>query len=103
MMILKMWIFKAMFEIICLIYLKIQGQFVAFIIIDTIVIVFYKATFNTSLMFNRVITEFLNSFYAAILEFLFVMINCGISKYQSENKVVRSFDRKIVQKKYCHI
>ena len=67
----------------------------AFIIINAIVIIFYKVIHNTKLAFNLVITRYLNFFYAKVLIFLFIIIYCSKNKYQNKNKVIKSFDRKI--------
>lgn len=46
----------------CLTKLKVWKQFLAFIIIDTIVINFYKAIPNIRPAFSQAITEFFNIF-----------------------------------------
>ncbi len=76
-------------------------QFLAPIIFEVIVIVFYKATRNAGLAFNPATTDFFEPFCAGMLAFLFAMIHCSIRKYQSGVKVVRPFDRKIAQSVYC--
>ena len=76
-----MWVIEDIVEIICMIKLQVQGQFLAFIIIDLIVSVFFKATLNTRLAFKQVIAKYLNFFYARMLAFLFTMIHYSISKY----------------------
>lgn len=42
---------------------------------------FYKITYNTVLVFNLIITEFFDFFYAEILVFLFAMIYYDKSEY----------------------
>lgn len=66
-----------------------------------IVIVFYKTISNTRLAFNLVTTDFFKPFCTIMLAFLFAIVYCGIRKYKSGVKVVRSFDRKIAQNVYC--
>ncbi len=73
--------------------LQVQGQFLASIIIEAIVIVFYKVTHNAGLAFNLATTDFLKSFCVGMLAFLFAMIHCGIREYQSEVKVVKPFNK----------
>lgn len=85
-----------MIKIIYLTKLQVWTQFLASIIVDVIVIIFYKAIYNARLGFNLAITEFFDFFHIGILVFLFIMIHCSINKYQSGNKVFRPFDRKIV-------
>lgn len=46
MTILRILVIENMVEIICLTELQVQDQFLAPIVVDTIVIVFYKATRN---------------------------------------------------------
>lgn len=70
--------------------------------IDLIVIVFSKTTCNTKLALNLVTIEFLDSFCAEMLAFLFAIIHYGISEYQSRNKIVRLIDVKIAQSVYYH-
>ncbi len=84
----------------CLIKLQVQGRFLTSIIVEAIVIVFYKMTCNAELTFNPATTDFFELFCAGILAFLFAMIHCGIKEYQSGIKVVRPFDGKIVQSVY---
>ena len=76
-----MWVIENMVEIIYLTKLYIQGQFLAPIIIDVIIIIFYKVTRNAKLAFNLVITKIFDLFYSRILAFLFIIIYYGISKY----------------------
>lgn len=71
--------------------LKIQRQFLTFIIVDTMVIIFYKATYNIGLTFHLVITKWFDFFYTKILAFIFAIIHCNISEYQSRNKFVKTF------------
>ncbi len=85
----------------CRTKLQVRGRFLAPIIVEAIVIVFYKATCNAGLAFNLATTDFFELFHAGILAFLFAMIHCGIRKYQSRVKVVRPFDGKIAQSVYC--
>ncbi len=85
----------------CLTKLLVRGRFLAPIIFEAIVIVFYKATRNSGLAFNLATTDFFKSFCAGMLVFLFAMIHCGIREYQSRVKVVRPFDGKIAQSMYC--
>lgn len=96
-MILRMWVFEIIVEIMYLTKLQDWGQFSTSIIIDAINIAFYKVTRNAKLVFNPVTWEFFNLFYIRMLAFLFVIIYCGISRYPSRNKVVRPFDEKIIQ------
>ncbi len=81
----------------CLTKLQVWGRFLAPIIVETIFIVFYKATSNSRLAFNLATTDFFKSFCAGMLVFLFTMIYYGIREYQSGVKVVRLFDGKIAQ------
>ncbi len=85
----------------CLTKLQVRGRFLDPIIIEAIVIVFYKSTHNTELAFNPAITYFFEPFCAGMFAFLFAMINCGIRKYQSRVKVIRPFDKKITQSVNC--
>ncbi len=84
----------------CLTKLQVQGRFSTPVIVEAIVIVFYKATRNTGLAFNPATTDFFEPFCAGMLAFLFAMIHCGMREYQSGVKVVRPFDRKIAQSMY---
>lgn len=79
--ILRMWIIKAMVERIYLIILQIQKQFLAFIIIKVIVIIFHKVTYNAGLAFNLTATDIFESFHYEMLAFLFVMVYYDIKKY----------------------
>ncbi len=90
-----------MAEKMCLTKLQVREQFLAPIIVETIVITFYKATHNAGLAFNLVTIDFFEPFYAGMLAFLFAMIHYSIRRYQSEVKVIRPFDRKTVQSVYC--
>ena len=74
--------------------LQVQKQFLAFIIVKTIIIIFYKVTYNTKLTFNLAITNLFEFFLAKILAFLFAMIYYGIREYQSRVKVIKPFDIK---------
>ncbi len=65
----------------CLTKLQVRGRFLAPIIVEAIVIVFYKATHNTGLTFNLATTDFFELFRAGMLAFLFVIIHCGIREY----------------------
>ncbi len=65
----------------CLTKLQVQGRFLAPIIVEAIVIVFYKATRNAGLAFNPATTDFFEPFHAGMLAFLFAMIHCGIREY----------------------
>ncbi len=76
-------------------------RFLAPIIVEAIVIVFYKVTRNTGLALNLATTDFFEPFRAGMLAFLFAMIHCGIREYQSGVKVVRPFDGKIAESVYC--
>lgn len=103
MTILRTWVIENMVEIICPTKLQVSGRFSAPIIIDSIVIIFYKATHNTGIAFNLITAKCFDPFSDEMLVFLFAIINCTISKYQSKNKIVRSFDGKIVKSLYCQI
>ena len=81
MTILKTWVIEVMVKIIYLAKLQVQGQFLAPIIIDTIVIFFYKTTYNSELTFNLATTRDFEFFCARMLTFLFVMIYCNIREY----------------------
>ncbi len=85
----------------CLTKLQIRGRFLAPIIVEVIVIIFYKATRNAGLAFNLVTTDFFESFRAGMLAFLFAMIHYGIREYQSRVKIIRPFDGKIAPSVYC--
>ncbi len=85
----------------CLTKLQVQGRFLTPIIVEAIVIVFYKATHNAGLAFNSATTDFFEPYWTGMLAFLFAMIHCGIREYQSGVKVVRPFDKKIAQNVYC--
>ncbi len=85
----------------CLTKLQVWGRFLAPIIVETIVIVFFKATYNARLAVNPATTYFFKPFRAGMLAFLFAIIHCGIREYQSRVKVVRPFDGKIIQSMYC--
>lgn len=74
MIILKIWIFETMIEIMCLTKLQVQRQFLASIIFITIVIIFYKVIYNTGLVFYLAIIEFINLLCIQILIFLFAML-----------------------------
>lgn len=102
MTILKMWVIEDMVKIMCLIKIHVWEQFLAFIIIDAIVIIFYKATYNTRLAFNLITTEYFDLFYARMLAYLFAIIHCYISEYQSGSKVLRFFDMKIAKILYVN-
>lgn len=102
-MILRMQVIDIIVKIICLIKLQIQRQFLAPIIIDTIINVFYKATRNARLTFNLVIVECLTFFFTRILILLFTIIYCSIIEYQNEKMIIKSLDKKIVQSLYCYI
>ncbi len=65
----------------CLTKLQVQGQFLASIIVEAIVIVFYIATCNTELAFNLITSDFFEFFCAGILAFLFPIIHCSIREY----------------------
>ena len=97
-----MWVIEDMVEIMCPIKLSIQRRFLALIMVDAIVIIFDKATRNTELTFNLVTAKCFDSFCAEMLAFLFAIIYYSISKYQSRNKVVRPFNRKIIQSLYYY-
>ncbi len=84
----------------CLTKLQVRGRFLALIIVEAIVIVFYKATRNARLALNPATNDFFEPFRAKMLAFLFAMIHCGIREYQSGVKVVRLFDGKIAQSVY---
>ncbi len=84
----------------CLTKLQVRGRFLTLIIVEVIVIVFYKATYNAGLAFNLATTDFFKPFCARILVFLFAIIYYNIREYQSRVKVVRPFDRKIAQSVY---
>ncbi len=85
----------------CLTKLQVRGRFLAPIIVEAIVIVFYKATRNAGLAFNLATTDFFEPFCVKMLAFLFAMIHCGIREYQSKVKIIRPFDEKIAQSVYC--
>lgn len=63
-----------MVEMICLIKLHVWEQFLAPIIVDTSVIVFYKDTCNTRLAFNLTVIKCIDPFYTKILVFLYAII-----------------------------
>ncbi len=84
----------------CLTKLQVRKRFLAPIIVEAIVIVFYKATRNVGLAFYPATTDFFELFRAGMLAFLFAMIHCGIREYQNRVKVVRTFDGKIAQSVY---
>lgn len=75
-------------------YIYIQRQFLAQIIVDTIIIIFYKVTRNSVLFFNILILDFFSFLCSKMLAFLFVMVYCDISKYQDGEKIMIFFDRK---------
>lgn len=77
-------------------------QFSTPIIVDGFINIFYKATRNVQLTFNREIAKCFDLFCPEILAFLFGIIHCNISKYKSGNKVVRSFDGKIATSWYYY-
>lgn len=77
-------------------YIQVQRRFSALIIIDAIIIIFYKATQNSGLFFNVAISDFFNPFYLGILAFLITIVHCGINKYQSDEKVMIPFNGKTV-------
>ncbi len=79
----------------CLIKLQVRGRFLALIIVEAIVIVFYQATRNARLVFNPATTNFFERFHTEMLAFLFAIIHYGIREYQSGVKVVRPFNEKI--------
>ncbi len=83
--------------------LQVRGQFLAPIIVDAIVSVFYKAACSARLEFNPATTDFFTSFCPGMLAFLFAMVHCGISEYQGGAKVVIPFDGKIAQSMYFNI
>ncbi len=85
----------------CLTKLQVRERFLAPIIVEVIVIVFYKATCNAGLVFNSATTDFFELFYTGMLAILFAMIYYSIRKYQSRIEVVRPFNRKIAQSVYC--
>ncbi len=85
----------------CLTKLQVRERFLAPIIVEAIIIVFYKATHNAGLAFNPATTDFFESFRVGILAFLFAMIHSGIREYQRGVKVVRPFDGKIAESVYC--
>lgn len=99
----RTWVIEAMVEIMYLTKLQVQGRFLAHIIVDAIVIVFYKVACNAALAFNLSTTKNFDLFCAGILALLFAMIHSGISEYKSENKIVRPFDGIIVHSEYYHI
>lgn len=84
-----------MAERMCLIKLNVQKRFLTPIIVEVIVIIFYKATRNVGLAFNPATTDFFEPFSAGMLVFLFAIIHYGIREYQSGVKVVRLFNGKI--------
>lgn len=86
----------------CLIKLQVQEQFLVFIIIEVIVIIFYKATCNTKFIFNITTIEFFDPFCIKMLLFLFIMIYYNIKEYQSRNKVIQHYNEKIAKIVYCH-
>ncbi len=53
----------------CLTKLQVQGRFLALIIVEAIVIIFYKAIRNAGLAFNLTITDFLSLFALKCLLF----------------------------------
>lgn len=61
-------------------YLQVWEQFLAIIIIDAIVSVFYKTTFNAKLVFNLGTANFFTPFYPWILVFLFIIVYYKISE-----------------------
>ncbi len=65
----------------CLTKLQVQRRFLALIIVEAIVIIFYKATCNAGLAFNPTTTDFFELFCAGMLIFLFAMIYCDIREY----------------------
>lgn len=73
----------------CLIKLRIRGQFLALIIIEAIVIVFYQTTRNVRLLFNLATTDFFELLLARILAFSFAIVYCDIKECQSKVKIVR--------------
>lgn len=81
-------------------YIYVQRQFLALIIINAIVIIFYNAIQNSKLSFNVIKINFFSFFYFKTLVFLFVIIYYAISKYQDSKKIIIPFDRKIMQSIY---
>ncbi len=100
MTILKMWVIWAMAKKMWLTKLQARGQFLAPIIVEAIVIVFYKITRNTGMAFNPATTDFFELFCIGMLAFLFAIIYCGIREYQSGVKVVKLLNGKIAQSMY---
>lgn len=79
---------------ICLTKLQVWGQFLASIIVEAIIIIFYKTIYNVGLAFNSAITDFFKPICAKMLTFLFIIIQYNIKQYQSGVKIVRLFNRK---------
>lgn len=67
-----------------------------FIMINIIIIIFYKVTYYIRLTFNLITIKYFDFFYAKMLTFLFIKIYYNINKYQNRNKVKKLFDKKIV-------
>ena len=93
--ILKMWVIETMVMIIYLIKLQIWRQFLPYIIVDVIVIVFYKVIYYGKVVFNLATIEYFVIFWAKILVILFTMIYCNMSKYQSKYKIIKLLDIEI--------
>ncbi len=80
--------------------LQVRGRFLAPIIGEAIVIVFFKVTHNAKPVFNLTTTDFLKLFCAEMLAFLFTII-LWYKKIPKWSQVIRPFDKKIAQSLYC--
>lgn len=61
-------------------YIEVERQLLASIIVDVIVIIFYKTIQNSELYFITKMLGFFSLFYFGILIFLFAILYSGISK-----------------------
>lgn len=72
---------EAMVEKMYLTKSQIPKSFLAHIIVDTIVIVFYQTACNTELAFNLATIKCFDFFCIRILVFLIAIIHCSTSEY----------------------
>lgn len=81
-------------------YIQIQELFLSLIIVDAIIIVFYKTIQQSKLFFTIAILNFFSFFHLKILAFLFAIVYCGKNKYQDSEKVIIPFNGKTAQSIY---
>lgn len=84
-------------------YIQVWGRFLTSIIVNAIIIVFYKSTWNSKLSFNISTINNFSLFRFKILVFLFTMVHCGISKFQNGGKIIILFDKNTLQNLYIFL